>query len=563
MKQIRRCLIAAMAFVMVSGAAYADGTINAVVDDANSKIKVSGEFNNSVKDYVNIQILSGRYDAGTFNELSEEDIYKKTKYIRQKNFDSENYDFDISFNGESGWYTVVVSYLGEEPVFEQIFFYREEDTDYVINTYNSLAEYSGNDENEIKIRAEKLISLIDEYKDSFFSSLKFYSDLSDSDKSAAANGVIGTGKQTLISNIIKTIDTQSCLHSLYLMLNSSTERNSEAAEIITQCSEYLKLSGYAETDTFLSQTDDFKIRTAQRMRGASIGEIPQRFRNEVFLTSIEKVANSGNISSVLESAEKSLGIDISAYKAFNRQSLVNEAIAGKSYKSVDELLAAIKSIIGDSDSIKNSTAGGGGGGKTNNSTSTSMDISNSGANSVKSLFNDFDNNHWAYNAVYYLKGNGIINGYNDGSFKPDNNITRAEFLKLVMTALKLNESTQGAYFADVADGQWYSGIVNTAAKYKIVNGDSNGRFNPEQYISREEAAVIMYRAANFAGFSFEQSENADSFADEDQISDYAKEPVKTLKNSKIVNGSGGLFNPKSNATRAEMSQMLYSLLIKK
>ena len=53
-----------------------------------------------------------------------------------------------------------------------------------------------------------------------------------------------------------------------------------------------------------------------------------------------------------------------------------------------------------------------------------MDISNSGANSVKSLFNDFDNNHWAYNAVYYLKGNGIINGYNDGSFKPDKGVAK-------------------------------------------------------------------------------------------------------------------------------------------
>lgn len=565
MKRIRQCLIAAAAFALIFGTAYADSTINAVVDDAASAIKVSGEFDNSAKDYVNIQILSGRYDAASFDELSEEEIYGKVKYFRQKSFADGNYEFDISFNGESGWYTVVVSELGAKPSFEQIFFYRQEDTENVISTYNSLVRYDGNDANEINTRAEGIMNLIDKYESSFFSSLKFYPGLSDSDKRAAAAGVIGTGEQTLISDIIKTIDTQSRLRTLYVLLNSSTERNSEAADVITQSSEYLKLSGYAETETYLNQTSDFKIRTVQRMRGVTVDDIPQRFRNEVFLTSIEMVPNSGNVSSVLESAEKSLGIDISEYKAFDRKSLVNEAVAGKSYATVDELLSAIRAVIKGSDDVKNSSPGGGGGGgsKTSGGVKTSIDIAQGTTGGQKALFNDFDSTHWAYNAVYYLKGNGIIDGYGDGSFKPDNNITRAEFLKLVMTALKLGGSAQNRYFADVEDGKWYSDIVNTAAEYGIVTGDSNGRFNPEQYILREEAAVIVHRAANFAGFAFEQPANSENFADESRISDYAKEPVKALKNSKIINGSNGMFDPKSNATRAEMSQMLYSLLIKK
>ena len=84
MKRIRQCLIAAAAFALIFGTAYADSTINAVVDDAASAIKVRGEFDNSAKDYVNIQILSGRYDAASFDELSEEEIYGKVKYFRQK-----------------------------------------------------------------------------------------------------------------------------------------------------------------------------------------------------------------------------------------------------------------------------------------------------------------------------------------------------------------------------------------------------------------------------------------------------------------------------------------------
>lgn len=100
MKRIRQCLIAAAAFALIFGTAYADSTINAVVDDAASAIKVSGEFDNSAKDYVNIQILSGRYDAASFDELSEEEIYGKVKYFRQKSFADGNYEFAHSFNGE-------------------------------------------------------------------------------------------------------------------------------------------------------------------------------------------------------------------------------------------------------------------------------------------------------------------------------------------------------------------------------------------------------------------------------------------------------------------------------
>ena len=186
---------------------------------------------------------------------------------------------------------------------------------------------------------------------------------------------------------------------------------------------------------------------------------------------------------------------------------------------------------------------------------------NTSTNESKSVFTDFNNSHWAYTATEYLRGNGVISGYPDNTFRPANNITRAEFIKLIVSALDLTSSDAVSSFNDVQPDTWFAPYVATAEKYEIVFGDESSKFRPYENITRQDAAVIAYRAGIFAGAVFEPNGN-DKFRDYDDIAEYAAIQVDILKANGVLNGDNGFFYPISNATRAEMSQLIYSLLMK-
>ena len=162
---------------------------------------------------------------------------------------------------------------------------------------------------------------------------------------------------------------------------------------------------------------------------------------------------------------------------------------------------------------------------------------------------------WEYQAVGILGGNGIISGYEDGSYKGNNPITRAEFAKLIVAAF--NVTAPLSSFDDVSDSDWFCPYVQLAGGSGIVTG-YNGKFNPNSYITREDAAVIIYRTAALAGKEYTGSA---SFADSIDISVYAMTAVRGLGDAGIINGDNNFrFNPESNLTRSEAAQLLYNFI---
>lgn len=166
--------------------------------------------------------------------------------------------------------------------------------------------------------------------------------------------------------------------------------------------------------------------------------------------------------------------------------------------------------------------------------------------------------HWAESNILAMADMGIVNGVSENEFQPDRNVTRAEFATMISKVLKLNETTENIYH-DVTDDAWYKDVVLKCTKAGLIQG-SDGMFRPKDLISREEMAVILYRAKNYIGLTNEETMSL-TFADKDEISEWAKDAVMNMSYDGIINGMGdNMFAPKNSATRAQAVVVLERIL---
>lgn len=174
----------------------------------------------------------------------------------------------------------------------------------------------------------------------------------------------------------------------------------------------------------------------------------------------------------------------------------------------------------------------------------------------KYTYTDVTPSHWAYNAIEDLTKRGIVDGNDDGTFGPDNKITREAFVKMLMTAMDTTVDWYETPFTDVKESAWYYNYVATAVNAGIVNGIENDFFGVGYDITRQDICVLIHRAF-FAGQTAEDA-NCNDFA---EISDYAKQAVSVMYEKGILNGDDdGNFNPKKSASRAEVSAIFSRLL---
>ncbi len=171
-----------------------------------------------------------------------------------------------------------------------------------------------------------------------------------------------------------------------------------------------------------------------------------------------------------------------------------------------------------------------------------------------SAFSDVSQSHWAYEPIKTLSDKKIITGYEDGSFCPSGSITRAEFAAIMQRAFNIAGS--GESFVDVQPGEWYFDAVSALSAKGLIKG-SDGRFDPQSSIKREDAALIIYR------YLGSPTDPKAVFEDIDTVSDYAKEAVASLADLGIINGyKDGTFRPKDSISRAEAAKIIYTCITK-
>ncbi|MDD4569778.1 MAG: S-layer homology domain-containing protein, partial [Tepidanaerobacteraceae bacterium] len=159
-------------------------------------------------------------------------------------------------------------------------------------------------------------------------------------------------------------------------------------------------------------------------------------------------------------------------------------------------------------------------------------------------------NHWAKENIKYLVERGIIVGYPDNTFRPDNPITRAEFTALLVKALGLTADS-GKVFEDTSK-HWAKNYISTAAAYGIVLGYNDKGFGPDDVITREQMVVMIARAAHLSNVS-----DTPQFADSDHISSWAREAINGVAARQIITGYiDNTFRSGNLATRAEAVTIL-------
>ncbi|MDR1158409.1 MAG: S-layer homology domain-containing protein [Oscillospiraceae bacterium] len=178
-------------------------------------------------------------------------------------------------------------------------------------------------------------------------------------------------------------------------------------------------------------------------------------------------------------------------------------------------------------------------------------------------FTDVAESDWFYGDVYYMWENELMNGMSVTLFSPDRTLTRG----MVVTVLYRMEgrpdvSELGNPFPDVAAGEYYTDAVIWAAAEKIVLGYPNGKFGPNENVTREQLATIIHRYENALKKIPENTAETRDFTDKDKISGYAQESVNALVLQDIIRGrSNDAFDPQGTATRAEFAAMLHRFLV--
>ena len=172
-------------------------------------------------------------------------------------------------------------------------------------------------------------------------------------------------------------------------------------------------------------------------------------------------------------------------------------------------------------------------------------------------FNDISSVPWANEAIENLSGRNIINGRGDNGFYPQDNVTRAEFVKMLVYGLSLNESSSALPFSDVSPEDWYYLPVMTAYSSKIVTGISSDFFGANDNITREDIFTIMYRLLKDKNLFSAADGSEKVITDYINVSDYAKPAVTYFTSHNIVSGyDDGSILPKNPATRAETAVIL-------
>lgn len=180
-------------------------------------------------------------------------------------------------------------------------------------------------------------------------------------------------------------------------------------------------------------------------------------------------------------------------------------------------------------------------------------------------FTDMDG-HWAEKAVADMGSRLIVSGMGAGLFDPDAPVTRAQFLSVMIRALGLSDRGENASFRDVADGAWYAGAAAKAAEYGLAKGYEDGTFRPDKTITRAEAFVIAASAMKLAGMdtgirSADQADALSAFSDGGRIGAWAAPAAAAAVKQGLVRGYRGALHPEASLTRAETAVLLRTLLI--
>ncbi len=182
-------------------------------------------------------------------------------------------------------------------------------------------------------------------------------------------------------------------------------------------------------------------------------------------------------------------------------------------------------------------------------------------NEPRAPFIDLASDAWAEADITALYRAGIVSPAEDGCFRPSDLVRREEWIKLLVEAFGLGSETANCDYTDVSAADWFYPYVAAASEKGIVNGYDDNSFGSGDNVTRQDMAVLAYRTIQLLGKQVEAMQESATFADAEQIGEYAAEAVSVMQRAGILNGmEDGSFQPNGFATRAQAAALLNRLI---
>ncbi|MDR0405924.1 MAG: S-layer homology domain-containing protein, partial [Clostridiales bacterium] len=306
---------------------------------------------------------------------------------------------------------------------------------------------------------------------------------------------------------------------------------------------------------------------------ANLAAAKKLFADRYVMLNFNAAETGAYIGRLVKDSAAEIGYDAAAFARKEANANFLPALAERLRRDKDEIDAidALKDAV-DGFPVPEDPKGGGkagGGSPTGGNTPPSRTFPTETAEGTPAppqLYHDVPSDHWAYEGIRFLTARKAAEGYGDGLFLPNHEITRAEFLKIIMAGFQMQpseadetaEEPPGNPFADVAESDWFYPYVTAARQANITRGDERGNFNPAALITREEMAAMLIRVLNAQGLKLSRAEVSVVFTDYEEISDWAFTAVTELQLAGILSGrEDGRFDPRANASRAEAAKVIY------
>lgn len=172
-------------------------------------------------------------------------------------------------------------------------------------------------------------------------------------------------------------------------------------------------------------------------------------------------------------------------------------------------------------------------------------------------FSDVRAGDWFYDSVRYVDANGLMMGESATRFAPEADVTRAMIVTVLYRLDGAPAVTEACPFSDVAAGTWYAAGVTWAAANDIVSGYSDGRFGPEDVMTREQTAAVFYRYARYKGYDLSDGADLSAFVDAGDIHDWAVDALSWSSAAGLIKGmEGGRLEPQGRLSRAQAAAIL-------
>lgn len=554
---MKKLIVCSLIAGILSTSAYA-GTINTDIDFETSNITVSGTLDkNSANGWASVEV----------NPENSSDI----AYIGAFNPGDDgafSVTFRLSETAETGNYDITIGLYGEAKVQEKMFYAKPQDVQSLLTTINDTTKTYQDIRTELDSKVEVLNI-----------SKTRYDNLDPDGKDNIAEA-LSAGRPYASLSDAKTVAYNTMAIESFRCADTSEEIADALEEFKTvygidkttvKCYELFDKIG---TEEEYAKNKAFACEIMSGFDVANAADVKNAFDDAVFLAAISRAKDPTTLKGYMEDYKDVVDFDLGVYNLSDKELTSKYLYSLEDIKTMTELETAIATAYTRQNQVNQPVVPGGGssgGGGSSSGNSKNNTLATGGIinrapvtatveETAKVKFDDLDEAKWASEAIEYLYKKEIVSGITEDEFNPNGKLTREQYILMLANAFNLTDEAAQCDFDDMGAGHWAYKAVASAFAKGIVSGVSDKDFGAGREITRQDLAVMTYKAAKYAGYDMNGEKSVD-FADADMIAEYAKESVEGMVSSGFINGyPDGTFAPKGTATRAEAAQIIYSII---